>query len=161
MTDSVIDTNVWVMVDKPIGDIQTEAEIVCQEQCLNWLKQFLDSTDHLVVDTDYGILGEYRANLRRGIALGWLNDVERKPRDLRLLEIMIEWDSDGYAMVPPHLAIPDKDDRKFIAVALAYNPTPPIVNATDTDWTKDKAKLDAGGIVIQEICEDYIKAAME
>lgn len=153
----VVDTNVWVMAGKLFAQFQTDEEIDCAERCLDWLGSFISGSSFLVVDLDYQILGEYRANIRpRSQADLWLNDLERKPREKRLIEVTIEWDSDGYTLVPPELAIPDKNDRKFVAVALAHQPTPPIVNATDSDWSQNKAMLSAGNIPVQELCEGMI-----
>jgi hypothetical protein len=162
MADYVVDTNVWAMMDKSIGDMLKIEEIECIRNCRNWLRDFVNSTDRLVLDDKHLILREYRNNMTPGgRAREFLNTLETKPREQRLVELAIDLDKDGYAVVPLYLAINDKDDRKFIAVALAHSPTPPIVNATDTDWAKDKAMLDPGGIIIQEICDDYIQATLK
>lgn len=153
----VVDTNVWVMAGKLLAQFQTDEEIDCAEGCLDWLGSFISGSSFLVVDLDYRILGEYRANIRpKSQADLWLNALERKPREKRLIEVAIEWDSDGYALVPPELAIPDKNDRKFVAVALAHQPTPSIVNATDSDWSQNKTMLSTGSIPVQELCEGMI-----
>lgn len=160
MTDYVIDTNVWVVVDK-ISDIKklSKTEIDCIETCRNWLRDFANSNDKLVIDgvLTRKILNEYRKNIgQRGRARDLLNQLERLPRE-RLIEIDIKFDSDGYAIVPPEVAIQDKNDRKFIAVALAHEPTPPIVDATDTDWAKEDKKLLEYGLIIHELCPDFIR----
>ncbi len=160
MTEYVIDENVWVTAEKSIGELQTAAEIACQECCLNWLTDFMENADGLVVDWDYVILGKYREKAGR-LVKSWLDQIERKPRELRLIELSIEWDEHHYAKVPDVLANTDPDDRKFIAVALACDscdPKPPhIINATDTDWEKAKPQLVAAGLIIQELCPAYIK----
>jgi hypothetical protein len=161
VADYVIDTNVWVMVDEPIAEIDSTAKIDCIQACRGWLRDFMSGQDHLVLDDLYLILGEYRRQIgQRRLAQAWLNQLQRAPRD-RLVEVHIEVDDDGFAKVPPHLAISDEDDRTFVAVALAHTPTPPIVDATDTDWTKDKAMLEAGGIHVQELCPDYLRELLD
>jgi hypothetical protein len=50
----------------------------------------------------------------------------------------------------------DRDDRKLVAVALAHNPTPPIVDATDSDWEKIRQLLLDVGLMVHELCPDYI-----
>lgn len=160
MADYVIDTNVWITVDK-IVDIGTmsKTELDCIEACRNWLRNFAASEDKLVVDgvASRKILNEYRKNLRQqGLARNLLNQLERKPRE-RIIDIDISFDVDGHAIVPPELRVADKNDRKFIAVALAHNPTPPIIDATDTDWEKEKSRLIEHRIIVQELCPDYIQ----
>lgn len=158
MTDYVIDTNVWVMVDN-IEEVNSLEEIKCVEICERWLRDFMNSDNRLVVDHLYAIFGEYRGQitLSRRLANKWLNALERAPRD-RIVDIAIEFDDDGNAVLPFDLH--DKSDRKFAAVALAHKPTPPIVDATDTDWEKDKEKLEKAGLIIQEMCPAYIEANM-
>ena len=125
------------MVDFVISKTTTRAELDCFDACRKWLRTFINGADKLVVDLDYKIIKEYRANIAKGtLTEQWLNRLETQPRDLRLVEVQIAYDADGYAIVPPKVAIQDKNDRKFVAVVLAHQPTPPIVNGTDTDWSK-------------------------
>ncbi len=126
------------MIDFVISKTTTRAELDCFDACRNWLRTFINGADKLVVDLDKNIIKEYRANIPQGgLANQWLIRLETQPRDLRLVEVKITYDADSYAIVPPKVAIQDKSDRKFVAVALAHQPTPPIVNSTDTDWSKD------------------------
>jgi len=155
--DYVIDTNVWVMMDKPIAEINTAEELECIQACRDWLQKFSTSEDRLVVDILYKILGEYRQNIQQGgLAQRYLNRLEAQPRK-RIIDVEIELDEDGYAVVPSALAIPDLNDRKFIAVVLAHEPRPPIIDATDTDWEKDHQRLVDGGIKVYELCPGLIE----
>lgn len=156
VTDYVVDTNVWVTVDKNLADVTTLAELDCIESCRAWLAQFQNHRDRLVVDLTYEILREYRQNIRSGgRAVQLFSQLETQPRE-RLVEVEIAFDEDGFARVPEALAIADKSDRKFISVALVHTPTPPIINATDTDWAKDQDLLARGGITVNELCPGYI-----
>jgi hypothetical protein len=158
VADYVVDTNVWVMVDKvqDIGQLSL-TEIDCIDACRNWLRAFAENDDRLVVDASYRILREYRRAIsQQGRARTLLDQFETQPRN-RLLEIEITFDEDGYAVLPSVLLIHDEDDRKFVAVALGCTPRPPIINATDTDWTIDREMLDKGGIEIRELCPDYVQ----
>jgi hypothetical protein len=151
------------MVDR-LPDELTEIERDCAENCLNWLVDFIDSTDRLVVDWHYLIFGEYRDNIRHGgLVDRWLNQLERNPRDLRLIELPIDLDEDGNAIFSETIvrAVLDENDRKFAAVALAHDPHPPIINATDSDWEQAKAELHNLGIVVQEICPDYVQDTLQ
>jgi hypothetical protein len=160
VTEYVVDTNVWVTVDLDVSTATLE-ELDCAAACRKWLREFINGADKLVVDLDYKIIKEYRDNLAKGgLSHQWLNRLETQPRDLRLVELKIAYDADGYALVPPEVAIHDLKDRKFVAVALARKPTPPIVNGTDTDWSKDQAMLDTAGIQVQELCPAYIQVKL-
>jgi len=156
MADYVVDTNVWAMVDKPIGEVSL-TEVYCIACCKKWLMNFnSQSDDRLILDIGQEILKEYRRNAKEGgIARQLLNVLQAQPRN-RLVELEIEFDDDGFAIVPAEISEFDRSDRKFVAVALAHNPHPPIVNATDTDWTKARDQIEAVGISVSECCADYV-----
>jgi hypothetical protein len=114
-----------------------------------------------VVDFSWKILTEYRKNIREGgLAQQYLNQLLTQPIN-RLIFVKLDFDADGYAIVPSDLMIDDEEDRKFIAAALAHTPTPPIIDATDTDWEKEKARLQKHGINVQELCPEYIQEKMK
>lgn len=158
MSDFVVDTNVWVMVDKVIEVEKLSLnEIRCIRLCQKWLTEFRDSDSRLIVDGPHPrkILLEYRQNIApKGFARSVLNQLERAPRE-RVVEMPIEFDEHGFAVLT--FTTSDRKDRKFIAVALAHDPTPPIVEATDTHWEQDKEVLTAAGITVQELCPEYIQ----
>jgi hypothetical protein len=52
----------------------------------------------------------------------------------------------------------DRDDRKFVAVALSSEETPTILNATDSDWWEFRAPLEAHGIRIEFMCPELMPA---
>lgn len=161
MTDVVVDTNVWAMVDKTIADVDSIEELDCIEACQEWLKFFTTSDDRLIIDWMYKILSEYRQQIKQGgLAEQLLNQLESKPRD-RLVESEIEFDEHGYAVLPDDITFEDGNDRKFIAVAIQSDPFAPIYNATDTDWEKEKPALIAYGLEIHELCPDYIQSKMK
>jgi hypothetical protein len=158
VAEFVVDTNVWIMVDRPIASVQTAAELDCIQACRQWLSEFMSSDDKLVLDISHQMLQEYRTNIApNGRARQWLNQLEKQPRDLRLVEVKIEFDENGYAKIPPEVEVKDKNDRKFVAVALARSPIPPIINATDSDWSQEKERLGAADIVVTELCPDQIQ----
>ena len=156
MVDYVVDTNVWVEIDKSLADVDTLTELDCIKICRDWLGSFMAGEDRLIIDLGYEILKEYRRYVKQSdqLAYEWLNALERAPRN-KLVEVQIEFDENRDAIIPFDLA--DEADRKFVAVALAHEPTPPIVDATDTDWSNEQEKLDEVGIEILELCPDYIE----
>ena len=161
MTDVVIDTNVWAMIDKTIADVNTAEELDCIKACQEWIKAFISGDDRLAVDTMYKILGEYRQNIKKGgLAEQYLNRLESQPRD-RIKDKEIEFDVDGYAILPDDWVFHDPSDCKFIAVSISFDPYAPIYNATDTDWEKEKPSLQEKGLIIHELCPDYIEVRIK
>jgi hypothetical protein len=53
VADYVIDTDVWVMVDEAIAEIESTAKIDCIQVCRKWLRDFMSGQDRLVVDDLY------------------------------------------------------------------------------------------------------------
>jgi hypothetical protein len=156
----VVDTNIWVFADKLIDELTSLAEIDCQEACFTYIMAFEREGHLLVCDIGYTIIGEYRRNIKQGgLSQAMLNRLETRPRETHLLEVVISYDEAGYAEFPFDLTTLDRSDRKFVAVALvAGNPTPPIVNASDTDWDIASDELRAHGLSIEELCPNYIRA---
>jgi hypothetical protein len=161
VTKYVIDTNVWVFVDKDISEVDTVEELNCIDACKKWLNTFSQSEDVLAIDNQFQILREYRNNIKTGgLAQQLLNKLETKPRD-RILGCEVTFDDGGYAILPEGYSFQDPADRKWIAIAIQFNPCLPIVNATDTDWYKEKQSLLEKEIVIQELCESLVLFLVE
>lgn len=157
----VIDCNIWVMLDKPISALSRD-EIDCVEFCRDWMDGFIAGESCLVVDNQYLILKEYRQNVKnqqQSLAGQYLGQLERQPRN-RIVEVNITM-VDGCALVPNHLMINDRSDRKYIAVALEHSAKPPIVNATDSDWEIHREMLAAGGIEVRELCPKCISGTLQ
>ena len=162
MSDIVVDTNVWVMVDKSIGEVDTEQEKACIGACADWLRQFIEGEDRLVVDSlaTYKVLSEYRRNVKKGgIAESLLNQLTNLLFH-RLVQMPIEFDGNGHAVLPEWIAFHDPADRKFIALAIQFHPYAPIYNATDTDWSEAVNRLAERGLTIYELCPSYIQSKM-
>lgn len=155
MNVEVVDSNVWIMMDQLNAPNGVERN--CVIACIQWGERFNSNQDHIVVDYTWKILSEYRENIRKGsLAERYLNELLSQPIT-RIHFVSIQFDHDNIAIVPPEVAIQDKNDRKFIAVALAHDPIPPIVDATDTDWAKEHEKLVEYGLIIHELCPDFIR----
>ena len=162
MSEVVVDTNVWVLADKitSISDETPAIEADCIKASYRWIQRFLASDDKLVVDRAYRIFREYRNNIvEGGLAELELNRLESIPLE-RLAFVDIEFDRDGHAIVPDEVMIADESDRKFIAVAIAAKPYAPIYSATETDWTEEHEKLSNFGLIVHELCPDYIEQLM-
>ncbi len=160
MADIVVDTNVWVMANRVTSiDKETPKEVAeCIKACYSWLLKFFEGDDRLVVDLKHQVLTEYRNNIEDGgIADNLLNQLESQPLK-RLAYKQIEFDEDGYAILPVPITFDDPDDRKFVALAMTFNPYATIYNATDTDWAKEVDRLTQQGFTIYELCPDYIQS---
>jgi hypothetical protein len=157
VSDYVVDTNVWAIIDQDLATFKTKEEVFCQIACRDWLKTLVESDDRLVIDlVKQTIIREYRRNIPKGgVAHQYLNQLETQPREKRLVEVEIQYDENECGVLQFNL--PDEDDRKFAAVALAHTPTPPIIDATDTDWEKEKAVLLENGLRVTEVCAAYIE----
>lgn len=156
MVIEVVDTNVWVNIDKIPPDSETERE--CILACLQWGSTFRQSDEDykLAVDDAWKILSEYRRNIKSGgLAERYLNDLLSQPIT-RLTFVTIQFDEHGHAKLSTDL-IHDPNDRKFVAVSLQFQPPAVIVNSTDTDWEEARNKLEQQGIPLRSLCPDYIQ----
>ena len=65
----------------------------------------------------------------------------------------------GYAEFPhcQELNSFDRSDRKFVAVAVAADKEPIILNATDSDWKNFGDELKKQGIKIEQLCPNCLK----
>jgi len=153
------------MVNRTIADAKTSSEADCIEECLNWLSKFVAGEDRLVVDDASKILNEYYDYvLPNTEARRLLRRFHRQPYD-RMVFVRIEYDSE-YAKLPDTVnslrtGAFRVGDRRLIAVALACEPRPPIINATDSDWSEAKTQLENLGIVVQEICSVYVQETLQ
>ena len=54
-----------------------------------------------------------------------------------------------------------RDDRKFIAVAVAHPEKPPILQAVDSQWWDFRDAFRRNGVTVEFICEDDIQRLRE
>src|SRR5690606_5245925 len=50
----------------------------------------------------------------------------------------------------------DRDDQKFVAVSLASEEAPAVLNASDTDWWNFRVPLEQNGVRIQFLCVELM-----
>ena len=157
MSDIVIDANVWAMADRMITEGLPIEEEDCIKACRDWLEQFVDGDDRLVVDWGYAIISECRRNISEdGFAVQFLNRLESESR-IRFTGVVVDFDRDRHAILPEDLTIGDPADRKYVAAAMQCDPFATIFNATDTDWSNEREMLAEFGIPVVELCDDYIE----
>jgi hypothetical protein len=157
MVDVIIDTNVLLVASAGDPDSPFTETHRSIEECthvLEWLIAFGESESSLVLDQDNRIYDEYHNKLQWG-DLG-LRVIYAKLSNSRFRQQVIEFESDGSALVPETFAALDRSDRKFLAVALvdrASGNDSEIVNATDSDWRQIEGACAEHGIVVRHLLD--------
>lgn len=155
----VIDTNVLVVANYGHENASTH----CVEQCIDALSAA--RSDQVFIDDEQRILGEYRDHSSHSGQPGvgdaffkWLWDNQGNTRYCKKVpitphegrefeEFPEDADLDGF----------DRSDRKFVAVAVASNEEPPILNASDTDWWNYRETFEKNGINLDFLCEELME----
>lgn len=156
MMSVVLDTNVALTAN---GDAE-QADLQCVSRCLQELTATRNERE-LLLDDGGLILQEYLKRKPHGFPQGpgdaflvWVHDNQANPMHIRAVPVTPLLEPRGFAEFPAdsELASFDEDDRKFVAVALASGDTPPILNATDTDWWIHRIALARNGVCIEFLC---------
>lgn len=152
----VVDTNVAKVAN---GEAE-QASPNCVTRCID---QLLDIRQHFHVVLDQGgkILEEYERSLEfSGPNSGdeffrWLwNHQGTHSRQVSIAE----HPQRGFENFPddPDLDGFDRDDRKFVAVALASGTDPEVLNASDTDWWNYRKPLERNGVSVKFLCPELM-----
>jgi hypothetical protein len=156
----VLDTNVAVVANGRM----TKASEDCVATCINELLRIREER-RLILDEGGLILEEYRRHLRpsgqpnSGDAFfKWLWENQGNPNHCRRVAISPD-PGRGFVSFPddPELERFDKNDRKFVAVALSSGTAPPVLNASDSDWWAHRAALQRHGVRIVFLCPELMK----
>ena len=157
-TPVVMDTNVVY-----VANGQTpQASPSCVIACVDRMERIKQGKERLVLDDQHRILKEYPkpiGQLGPGHAFvkwAWTN---RRNTALCELVAIHPHEARGFVEFPEDedLSAFDPDDRKFVAVALASQDSPPIVNATDTGWRDHQEALARHGVHIDFICPELME----
>ena len=160
MSEVILDTNVAVVAN---GFAQ-QASDECVERCVAELERVVDEYV-VVLDSDGLILDEYQKILNFSGQPGmgdsffkWLFFNQANPEHCRKVAVTPHTDH-GFEEFPDDSALAnfDRDDRKFVAVALASKTNPPILNASDTDWWNHRNVLKRHGIKVSFLCPELMK----
>lgn len=161
MSQMVVDTNVAVCANGETPQASPRCVIACVD-ALEALKR----RGTVLIDVHGDILGEYVGRLSRsgqpGVGdafLRWL--IDNQANRYRVRQVTTTPDgAGGYAEFPadPALAGFDRDDRKFVAVALSASRRhpPSILNATDSDWKTFEAELAIHHVRIEFLCPELM-----
>jgi hypothetical protein len=153
---AVVDTNVAIVANGQASHAPIECQLACVRSLAALISNGIVSIDDLGL-----ILDEYRKHLRLkgqpGVGdafLKYVFDHQHNPDKVEVVAIEYVDDRSSFSSFPDdeELIKFDLSDRKFVAVALASGHSPPIWNATDSDWRKFREPLTRHGIVIEELC---------
>lgn len=156
----VVDTNVPLVAN---GKAE-QADLACEVACVRKLIQ-IRSERRILLDDKQLIIEEYRRNLNHSgqpgvgdVFFKWLYENQANPLHCRIVPVTCHADR-VFAEFPedPRLVKFDKDDRKFVAVALASGINPQVLNATDTDWWHDRQALAENGVNVLFLCPELME----
>ncbi len=155
MTDFVIDTNVAVVANGK----NTHTDKQCHLKCIRKLNAVVDQ-DVIVIDDAGLILNEYKGYLSfsgsPGVGDKFFKHIVDNQWQKKVKRVTITESSDptrGFKVLPSNTF--DLSDRKFLAVAVVSGAT--VINAIDSDWTKNKMLMSQVGVRVEELCPQVIK----
>ncbi len=161
----VVDTNVPI-----IASGRSNAGPECVAACARAVHDTIDS-GHIVVDEGGQIVQEYRNHLRAsgqpGIGdafLRWLlTNLWNSERCSQLTITPKAQDPEDFEEFPDCAALSDfdRDDRKFVAVAVAHPENPPILQGLDVKWWGWRNALGKAGIVVTFVCQEDVRRRFE
>lgn len=158
-----MDTNVAVVAN---GKTE-QADPKCVSTCIDTLRQIQAGQLLLLLDNGNEILQEYQKRLHPSGKPGpgdaffkWLWQNRFNDEYCRRVPIPPH-DERGFEEFPddPDLASFDRDDRKFVAVALGSNSGPRVLNAVDRDWRDYREPLRRHGVEVDFLCPELMCAA--
>ena len=159
----VVDTNVAVVAN----GCSEQASPECVVACVEHLTNITSGVDTLVLDDQWRIIQEYQSNLRAagqpGVGDAFLKWVLTNHRNSRRCErvSITPTNEEGTSFeefpADPELKGFDSSDRKFVAVALAHQEHPPILQAVDSKWWGFRVALEHNGVAVKFICENDIR----
>ncbi|SMP61401.1 hypothetical protein SAMN06265222_10794 [Neorhodopirellula lusitana] len=160
MNAVVIDTNVPIVANENDGDDAS----ACAKACRRALEQATNAI--ICIDDRHRIIDEYIRQVgligTPGIGHAFVKRVHQMqavPNVCEMVEIHPSNavnEKENYDEFPddPDLDGFDASDRKFVAVALASQHGPPVLNATDSDWWNDREALERNGVKIEFLCPE-------
>jgi hypothetical protein len=160
----VVDTNVALVANK----CSEQASEDCVVSCVERLEGIIGGVEKLALDDQWEIIGEYQNKLdpsgepRVGNRfLKWVltNRYNTERCDLVSITSIIDEHGMTFKEFPSDSALSrfDPKDRKFVAVALAHQQKPPILQAVDRHWWNFKDALLQNDVKVEFLCEDDIR----
>ena len=161
----VVDTNVLIAASAadPVHpkDIDaTPADPELRKVVWEWLHAFEQSESRIVLDLAGGIYDEYIHSRYLGFNDYGIQVVMHKWSTAAVDNVNVEYDAQGYGVLPPALAtvVHDTADRKMVAAALAAHAMfgeGCIAFAGETDWHDWEGALTAHQVQLEPIIEAW------
>ena len=163
MSAVIVDTNVIITANNEAEHASPD----CVERCQKRIKQILDQHETSLVDDRWRILNEYKryVNLKTRKGIGdifvktLLQNLMRRPAICTIVPIHpLDGSDTNFAEFPTTEALNDFDvaDRKFIAVAIAYErdyeQKATILQALDRKWEPFRKAFEQEGVRIDFLC---------
>lgn len=158
----VVDTNVPIVANGKASHVDTDCLNACIENLVH-----IQREGQVLVDQSGFILAEYQRRLSHSGQPGlgdaffkWLWNNQAQTHICTKVDISPKDDTGtSFAVFPtdPELAGFDPSDRKFVAVAIASEENPPILNATDTDWWHHQEAMARLGITVEFLCPQHMQ----
>lgn len=155
----VVDTNVAMVANGTAAQAGRDCVVACIDALLR-----VREGRCLLLDENGLILEEYRRYLSPSGQPGsgdaffkWLWDNQGNAEYCRRVKTT-HHEGRGFAEFPddPELQDFDWSDRKFVAVACASQPTPPVLNASDSDWWDYRTALGRHGVDVTFVCPELM-----
>ena len=171
MNTVIVDTNVIV-----IANDTDDERADCRDLCQDRLEQILFQGETVVIDDRQRILGEYEDNAnpnarKKGIGDIFVKTLLQNLGNSEICTMVHITPSAGngtdFEEFPddPALNDFDSDDRKFIAVAVAYENVhqqkATLLQAADSQWYGFRETFVRNGLEVEFVCEAYIRDLYE
>ncbi|MCD4687051.1 MAG: hypothetical protein K8S97_14070 [Anaerolineae bacterium] len=160
----IVDTNVPIVANGKSEQAAPECALACVQRIAQ-----IQQSGTVVLDNQWWILREYQQDLRSegqpGVGDAFLKWVLRNRATSRCMLVSItpcepnNSHCTDFEEYPDDSALEDFDpsDRKFVAVAIAHQDHPPVLNATDSDWWHFREALANHGIDVEFLCDDQVQ----
>ena len=155
----VLDTNVPIVANGKADQADSECEVACIRE----LKQ-VQAEGRVLLDEEGKIISEYLRHLSPSGQPGlgdeffkWLWNNQDTERYCRKVPVTHHTER-GYVEFPDdeRLSSFDLADRKFVAVALASETGPQVLNAVDRDWWDHHQALAENGVNVVFLCPELM-----
>lgn len=159
-SEVIVDTNVLYVVNGKAEQASLECLAACNKALVKVQAErrtLLDELGQLLEEYRKSLDGTGQADLGTEFFF-WLWDNQFNPIHCRKVPISVHPDL-GFAEFPedPRLSKFDCDERKFVAVALASETTPELLNATDRDWWNHRQALAENGVNVVFLCQELME----
>ncbi len=161
----IVDTNVPIVAN---GSGEHSKE--CASTCAKLIGEIMNEHS-IVLDDRWLIMDEYKSNLRThngneisDIFLKWtLTNRENSDRCVRVNINLRSNDECDIVEFPSTSGLEsfDREDRKFVAIAVAHDEHPPVLEAADSKWWDFQNELKACGVSVVFLCKADILATLK